>query len=445
MTFAEPTKQEVLSDHLSARSAVVSRRDKRILIYGINYTPEPIGVGRYSGELGAYLTARGFEVDVVTAVPHYPGWQLRNEYKNAYLNEVILGARVTRCPIWLGKHVHGIWRLIAPLSFALSSAPVAFWRILCRRPTTVLCVEPTLFSAPVAMVAARLVGAKTVLHVQDLEVDAAFATGHLCGGGIYAKAASFFERTVLKAFDAVVTISGRMQERLRDKGIAQEKLAVIRNWVDLAKFETATTGANYRRELGISDQKFVVLYSGNLGVKQGLNVLLDAARALASEPALQFIIAGDGPEKSRLAAQYADLPNVRFIPLQPECRLSEFLCFPDVHVLPQERGAADLVLPSKLGGMLASQKSCIVMADPGTELHNFLGDCVTLISPGDAVKLAEAIRSSIARRENSSPTDRGSRLQLLDARYNLSAFEAVLSVRKGVNASHPVSVAEQNF
>jgi colanic acid biosynthesis glycosyl transferase WcaI len=256
--------------------------------------------------------------------------------------------------------------------------------------------------------------------------------------------AGFFEKMILKAFDVVVTISGRMQERLCEKGIAQERLTVIRNWVDLGKFKAATTNTEYRREFGVSDQDFVVLYSGNLGIKQGLNVLLDAARLLVSVLGLQFVIAGDGPEKDRLTAQYGALPNVRFIPLQPESRLSEFLSFPDLHVLPQERGAADLVLPSKLGGMLASQKPCIVMADPDTELHDFLGDCVTLIPPGDALSLADTIRSVMASQASTLFPDRHSRLQLLDARRNLSAFEAILRTRKVIKANQSMKVAGLN-
>lgn len=416
----------------------------RVLIYGINYAPEPIGVGKYTGELGAFLVSRGHQVDVVTAVPHYPGWRLRGGFRNHYQKEVVNGANVIRCPIWLGQHVHGIWRLIAPLSFALTSGLVAAWQILVRRPDTVLCVEPTLFCAPVALLAARLVGAKTVLHVQDLEVDAAFATGHL-QEGFSAKFARYFEKVTLAGFDSVVTISGRMRDKLHSKGIAKHNLSIVRNWVDLSKFRSSDTGANYRAELGLNEHDFIVLYSGNLGIKQGLNVLLDAARELKNIPEIKFVIAGDGPEKDRLVEQYSDLTNVRFVPLQPEHRLSAFLKFPNLHVLPQERGAADLVLPSKLGGMLASQKPCIVMADAGTELHDFLGSCARVLPPGDATQLAMAIDAEMIGNSRYQAKDRESRLSLLDSFQNLLAFEAILlqgdfaQTSRLVNKREPVS------
>src|SRR3984957_3962878 len=119
----------------------------KIVLYGINYAPEPIGVGRFSAELGGYLARQGIQVEVVTAVPHYPGWQLRNGVANWYSVEHKDNERITRCPILLKKNTRGIWRLIAPLSFAVSSAPIALWRIINGRPDVVLCIQPTLLSA----------------------------------------------------------------------------------------------------------------------------------------------------------------------------------------------------------------------------------------------------------------------------------------------------------
>ena len=152
----------------------------KILIYAMNYSPEVAGVGRYTGEIGEHFAAMGHEVAVVTTIPHYPGWKASPPYRNGrYCSETRGGVTIVRCPLVLRERMGGIWRFVAPLSFALMSAPVALWRVLRHRPDIVLCVEPTLMSAPVAVVAARLVGARSVLHVQDLEVDASFAVGHL--------------------------------------------------------------------------------------------------------------------------------------------------------------------------------------------------------------------------------------------------------------------------
>jgi len=373
-------------------AAALVKPDARILIYGINYAPELIGVGKYTGELGAYLVEQGHPLEVVTAAPHYPGWSIKPPFKNRYSVQHSPGLRVTRCPLVLNKNMRGIWRIIAPLTFALASAPVAIWRILTTRPDTVICVEPTLFGAPFALVAAKMIGARTILHVQDLEIDAAFAVGHLTGGWLKSLAKLFEEHT-LRHFDSVVTISEQMRRRLRDKGVDEQRLVVIRNWVDPTKIKPMQGPNRFRNELSLKNDVFVALYAGNIGAKQGLHIVRDAAALLKDEPNIVLIVAGEGPERAKLMAGAP--PNMRFLPLQPEALLSELLSAADVHLLPQDSGAADLVLPSKLGGMLASGKPLIVQAAEGTELHLFLNGAATIIEAGDARALADAIRARL--------------------------------------------------
>lgn len=367
---------------------------KSIVIYGMNYAPEIAGVGKYTGEIAEHLAAEGMDVTVVTTPPHYPGWKVQPGYGNWYSATTEGHVKVLRVPLVLRQRMKGIWRLVAPLSFALTSAPVIFWQILRRRPQTVFCVEPTLFAAPVAQLAARVVGAKTVLHVQDLEVDAAFAVGHLGSKPWLRKLGYAFERFTLRHFDKVITISDRMAERLTGKGILREKVSVIRNWVDLSHIYPMDEVSPYRSELNFANDDFVVLYSGNIGAKQGLNVLLDAAEHLKDEKKIHFVVAGEGPSKRELKARYGHLRNVRFLPFQPYARLNEFMNMADLHVLPQEKDAADLVLPSKLGGMLASGKPVLVTADEGTELASFVDGAATIIPPGDAATMAATIRQT---------------------------------------------------
>jgi colanic acid biosynthesis glycosyl transferase WcaI len=365
---------------------------KSIVIYGINYAPEFAGVGRYTGEIGEHLAAEGHDVSVVTAPPHYPGWRGQAGYsKYGWSREVLKGASVYRCPLYLNEDMRGFRRLLAPLSFALTSAPVAFFQILKRRPDVVMAVEPTLFVAPLALLAAKLVGAKTVLHVQDLEVDAAFAVGHLGKGGLLATAANLFERTVVRGFDRVITISNRMAEKIAAKGAPEDCIEVVRNWVDLNQIQPMAASADYRRRLGLKPRDFVVLYSGNIGAKQGVRLLAEAAERLKANKDIVFVVAGDGPMRPELEAASRHLANLRVHDFQPESQFSEFLSIADLHILPQERDAADLLLPSKLGGMLASGRRIVVTAEPGTELATFLGGSCDLTPPGDAHALAAAV------------------------------------------------------
>ena len=424
-------------------AAGASRARRRVLIYGVNYAPEIAGVGKYTGEIGAHLAGEGHAVCVVTAPPHYPGWTAQAGYSNArWTREGRDGAEVYRCPLYLNAEMRGVRRLLAPLSFALASAPVAFFQVLGRRPDVVLAIEPTLFVAPVALLAGRLAGAKVVLHVQDLEVDAAFAVGHLGKGGLLARLAAGFERHVLSKFDRVITISNRMAERLVAKGVDPGNIEIVRNWVDLDLVRPMPASSAYRRELGLKASDFVVLYSGNLGAKQGVRLLFEAARALKDAPNIVFVIAGQGPMRPEVEQAAQSLPNLRVLDFQPEARFGEFLSIADVHVLPQERDAADLLLPSKLGGLLASGRRIIVTADPGTELAAFLGDSCTFTPPGDAPALAAAVRAAEA--DAPCPAKERARLRLagsLSKTNLIDAFTRAALFLPGEPAEQPLRAA----
>ncbi len=363
----------------------------KILIHGINYAPELIGVGRYTRDLAEYLAAQGHLVEVITAPPHYPGWWVRPPYRvHVYSQEKLNGVTVRRCPLFLHRSGKGIWRLLIPLSFALTAAPLVAWRIIRSRPDVVLCIEPTLFSAPVAAMAAKIVGARRVLHVHDLEVDAAFAVGHL-SGGLFKRIALAIERMILRSFQTVVTISEGMRTRLLEKRLSANRVIVIRNWVDLSQIRLVTGPNSFRNELGLSESDFVVLYAGQIGAKQSLHLVFEAAEQLVAINRLHFVIAGDGPLKAHFFDRYGNMPNVHFLPLQPEDRLCELLNVANLHILPQDGAAADLVLPSKLGGMLASRRPILVQAEEGTELYQMLNGVVKIVPPGNVDSLVNAI------------------------------------------------------
>lgn len=244
----------------------------RILIHGMNHAPEFTGVGRYTGEIAAHLAAQGHEVCVITAPPHYPGWRADAGYSaGRWTRETLDGAVVYRCPLYLAREMRGLNRALASLSFALGAAPVVLWQALARRPQVVMTVEPTLLCAPAAILAAKLTGARLVLHVQDLEIDAAFAMNHL-RGEVLSDMARGFERLATRAFDRVITISNRMADQLVAKGVARHRIAMIRNWVDATRIRPLGRASEYRAELGLASSAFVVLYAGALGAKQGVGL-----------------------------------------------------------------------------------------------------------------------------------------------------------------------------
>jgi colanic acid biosynthesis glycosyl transferase WcaI len=380
-----------LGDYPGPRQGELNVTPTKILIHGINYAPELIGVGRYTRDLAEYLATQGHSVEVITAPPHYPGWWVRPPYRSyAYAQEKLNGVTVRRCPLFLHRSGKGIWRLLIPLSFALAATPVVVWRIIRSRPDVVLCIEPTLFSAPAAALAAKIVGARRILHVHDLEVDAAFAVGHL-SGGLFKRMALSVERIILHRFKRIVTISDRMRDRLLEKRQLADRVMVIRNWVDLSRIKLVTGPNSFRNEIGLSESDFIVLYAGQIGAKQSLHLVFEAAEQLAAVNGLHFVIAGDGPLKARFVDRYGNMPNVHFLPLQPEERLCELLNIANLHILPQDGAAADLVLPSKLGGMLASRRPILIQAEEGTELYRLLKGVVKIVPPGDVGSLVGGI------------------------------------------------------
>jgi colanic acid biosynthesis glycosyl transferase WcaI len=367
----------------------------RILLYGINFAPELTGTGKYSGEMTAWLAARGHDVRAVTAPPYYPDWCVRDEYSSwKYRREFLRfdsqsGAWVQRCPIWVPREPSGKKRLLHLVSFALSSCPVALAQAWWR-PNVVVTVEPTLAVAPTALLLARLSGAKSWLHVQDFEVDAAFDM-RLLQTGWLKKRAVRGEHYLLKRFDRVSTISDRMMDRLADKGVTEDARVLFPNWADIEAVRPLREPSGFRHELGLSEDVVVVLYSGNLGEKQGLEVLIEAANRTRSKGSLVWVIAGAGSARGRLETMSAGLANVKWLPLQPVERLNELLNLADIHVLPQRADAADLVMPSKLTGMLASGRATVATAAEGTQVGQVMAECGVRVPPGDAQGLAEAV------------------------------------------------------
>lgn len=362
----------------------------RILIVGINYAPELTGIGKYTGEMAEWLAAAGHEVCIVTAPPYYPEWRVADGYAAwRYSREVQAGVSIWRCPIWVPARPSGLKRLLHLASFALSSLPVMVCQLFWRADV-ILAIEPPLFCAPAAWACARLTGAKAWLHVQDFEVDAAFELGILRAPWLRS-IVSKLESWLMRRFDRVSTISPNMVQRLIQKKLAAEKAVLFTNWVDIDAIFPLNVPSAMRQQLGIASESTVALYSGNMGEKQGLEIVLESAVSLVGEKDIQFVLCGDGAVRQRLQQKYAGLPNVLWLPLQPLERLNDLLNMANIHLLPQRSGAEDLVMPSKLTGMLASGRPVVATATKGTQIAEVLLDCGVVVEPDNVEHFSSAI------------------------------------------------------
>ena len=364
----------------------------KILIHGLNFSPELIGIGKYTGELAQWMAATGHEVHVVTAPPYYPDWKVRSPYRSwRYQTESWQDVKVIRCPLWVPRHPSGITRIIHLLSFAISSS-FALINQTKFKPDVVISIVPTLFAAASAARLARRCKAVSWLHIQDFELDAAANLGMLHSKKVIMSLAIRWERFVLDQFNRVSSISNQMVKRLIVKGVPEEKTDLFPNWVDTNTIYPLPAGDNpFRKELGISNDQLMILYSGNMGAKQGLGLLVDAAKQLHSNSQLVFVLCGNGSSRADLEKSASELQNMLFLDLQPPDKLNLLLNAADIHILPQQAGAADLVMPSKLLGMLASGKPVIATALEGTELADVVGQTGMVVPPNDLEKTVQAI------------------------------------------------------
>jgi len=369
----------------------------RALIVAINFAPELTGIGKYVGDMSSWMAdAGGMDVRVVTAPPYYPSWSVQRGYSAArYTTEQLAGAKVYRCPLWIPRQPRGLTRILHLLSFALTSLPVILWQALVWRPQIVLVVEPPLACAPAAWLAARLCGARAWLHVQDLEVDAAFDLGVLRHDGLR-KLVLGVERFLMRRFDRVTSISHRMLARLREKGVDEDRLGFFPNWVDTEIIHPLQGENSLRTSLGVSKDRPVLLYSGNMGEKQGLEVIVEVARSQESISDALFMLCGDGAARRRIQKAATGLKNVRFIPLQPAERLNELLNLADIHLLPQRRDAEGLVMPSKLTAIMASGKPVVASAHGDSDVGRAAAAGGLVVPPGDASAFHEAIGKLLA-------------------------------------------------
>jgi colanic acid biosynthesis glycosyl transferase WcaI len=382
----------------------------KILLYSMNFTPELAGIGKYSGEMAQWLSAKGHTVRVIASPPFFPQWSVFEGHSAwAYRKTDWNGITVWRAPIWVPSQPRTLARMAHLFSFMLSSIPLLFAQTRWK-PDLVFVLEPPLFCAPGVLFFSKLLGIKSWLHIQDYEVDAAFGMGMVRGGGIKRFALSV-ERWLLSKFSRVSSISAAMVEKARDKGIDAARLVLFPNWVDVTAIHPSPASpapfsalepvpaSAFRQAFGISHDDVVVLYSGSLGRKQGIELLADAAALLVGKPNIHFVICGNGPTREALMAACEQLDNVHFLDLQPAARLNELLSMADIHVLPQRADAADLVMPSKLTGMLASGKAIVVTAHAGTELSNVVSGRGLVVEPGNARALADAIAQLAACRQ----------------------------------------------
>ena len=342
----------------------------KLLFYGINYAPELTGIGKYTGEMAAFYAQMGHSVEVITAPPYYPAWEIKEGYKNWWVTEVNQGVTVLRAPLYVPKEQSGLKRILQEFTFLASSYLYWIPRYF-RKYDAIVCVSPPFHLGLLALPHKWLHGTTVVNHIQDLQVDAAKDLGLIKNKPLLSLLMSV-EKWLLKRVSIISTISEGMRRKLKEKFADPAPVVMFPNWVDKEVIYPVSGDDSKRTEWGYKPDDKIVMYSGNLGSKQGLDAILRLADKNRDNPQTQFIIIGNGGTKAQLIAmaERMNLPNVRFLPLQPLEDLSAVLATADVHLVLQKKAAGDLVMPSKLTNILAVGGHALVTADAGTTLYD---------------------------------------------------------------------------
>ncbi len=391
---------------------------KRILLIGGNFSPEPTGIGKYNGEMIKWLAAGGYDCTVITSYPYYPEWKVQPPYdknKNWYKKEVIenngQGGKITvyRCPQYVPAKPSGKTRIMLDFSFAVS----AFFKVLQLLPRkkfdVVIAVVPPFHLGLLAVLYKKFKGAKFLYHIQDMQIEAARDLKMISSPKLI-KALFGLERYIFKHADMVSSISDGMMNKIQEK--AGKDIFFFPNWVDVSLFHPIENRVALKTEYGFNIDDKIVLYSGAIGEKQGLEAILNTAETLKSDKQLKFLICGSGPYKEKLKAEAESkgLDNVIFFPLQPFEKFNHFLNMADVHLVIQKGNASDLVMPSKLTTILAVGGLALITANSGTSLHNLVSkhNMGVLVNAEDQQALTDGIIS--AMQDNASEMARNGRM-----------------------------------
>ncbi len=343
----------------------------KILIYGLHFKPDLIGIGKYTGEMTDWLFEQGHEIRVITAPSYYPEWKLNQSivwYKkeaNSYIT--------WRCPIYVPSQPKGFTRLIHLFSFAMSSIPIIIKNIAWK-PDIVISIEPPFFITPLTLLYSKLTKSTSILHIQDLEIDAAYSL-NILQKGIFYKIITIIEKFILKRFDIITTISPMMKKQIIQKGINKEIINILPNWADTEKIYPTINNKYLEKRFLIKRDQKIILYSGNIGEKQNLdNVVNVAERMQSNNKNFVFLIVGDGASKKRLKddVKQRNITNIIFLPLQSIEDLGALLTLADIHLVTQDKNISDYVLPSKLTNILSAGGVSIISANPETQLSQLV-------------------------------------------------------------------------
>jgi len=363
-----------------------------ILLLSINYWPEQTGIGAFNTWRAEYLASRGHKVTVCTGFPYYPEWKIPREYAGKLASrEERNGVTILRSWLWVPKRVSSLKRVAHEASFLATS----FVRALgSGKPDLLFVVSPPLGLGITANLLSRWWRVPYVFDVEDLQPDAAADLGMLPRSVL--PVLYRMERVAYRHAALISTLTHGMRRRIIGKGVEAEKVAIFPMRADeqLFKLGAAAEGQSFRLEHRL-EGKFLVVHSGNMGVKQGLEVVLEAAALLKDAKNIVFLMVGSGAMKAQLEERAAvmRLENVKFLPLLSEQRFREMLATTDLALVTQQRSVSDIAFPSKTVTLLAAGCPVVASVSASSEVARVIeaSEGGVVVKPEEPAILAQSI------------------------------------------------------
>lgn len=399
-----------------------------IALVSIFYPPDTTGISPYAGSLASFLRDAGARVTVITGVPHYPQWRVDPSYRfTLRTRERIDDVDALRLRHFVPKRHSAIGRVVYEGSFFANGAMLRFRDV----PDLFLAMTPSLAGAAFAMRHARRSSRPLGVIVQDLMGAAAVESG-IGAGRLVSSAAQQLERLVLTRAQRVGVISEGFRRAALDMGVRDERIDVIPNWVHVSL--GSKNRAERRRELGWEPNRRVVLHSGNMGFKQELETVVDAARAAATTHRdMLFVLLGDGNQRVALEARARGLHNLTFLKPVSDQDYMDTLVAADALLLNERGTVREMALPSKLTSYFASGRPVVaaVHAMGATAREIERSSAGLLVEPSNAVELLTALDCVTRDKEYAERLGRAGRAH---ARDHLSSDAARGRLLKFVTA-----------